>query len=74
MEGNVCVKSSFACGILKIERGSVVGYVKWLQEHCCFVVYSTGDSPRYYMIEGDKQLDYVEVIGNAYKNADLLEG
>ena len=56
--------------ILRDEYGS--GKVKWIMEHCAFLVFATNPS-RYIAMESDGQLKNTEIIGNIYENPELLE-
>lgn len=51
--------------------GVNVGEVKWLQEHCAFVIRNIKPHKYVYM-ESDGKLKYTEVIGNIHDNPDLL--
>lgn len=49
-----------------------VGEVKWVQEHCAYLVF-TKDPTMYHRLESDGKLLYSEVIGNIYANPDLIK-
>jgi uncharacterized phage protein (TIGR01671 family) len=56
--------------ILKDRQG--MGEVKWIQEHCSFLV-RTRKPSAYHRLEGDYQLNLTEVIGNIYENPEILK-
>lgn len=62
---------------VEIYEGDIVkdslglGEVKWLQEHCAFVVRAIHPQS-YYYLTNDGKLINTEVIGNIHENADLL--
>lgn len=48
-----------------------VGEVKWMPEHCAFLVRTT-DPHQYHRLESDGQLKISEIVGNVYENPELL--
>lgn len=63
-------KEIYEGDILRDEYGS--GKVKWIMEHCAFLVFATNPS-RCIAMESDGQLKNTEIIGNIYENPELLE-
>ena len=63
-------KEIYEGDILRDEYGS--RKVKWIMEHCAFLVFATNPS-RYIAMESDGQLKNTEIIGNIYENPELLE-
>jgi uncharacterized phage protein (TIGR01671 family) len=60
-------KGIYEGDILKDKHG--LGEVKWIQEHCAFMV-STSEPSQYHFLESDGQLKDSEVWGNVFDNPD----
>jgi uncharacterized phage protein (TIGR01671 family) len=61
-------KEIYECDILQDD--AIIGEVKWVQEHCAFMVLSRGESSQYHFLESDGQLKWSEVIGNVFDMPD----
>lgn len=48
-----------------------VGQVQWFEEHLAFMIWCVTDNKVYFAYDND--FSNIEVIGNVYENADLLE-
>ena len=48
-----------------------VGQVQWFEEHLAFMIWCVTDNKVYFAHDND--FSKIEVIGNLYENADLLE-
>lgn len=55
-----------------LKDGKGVGEVKWVQEHCAFLI-RTLNPHMYHYLESDERLTESEVTGNIYENPELLE-
>ena len=49
-----------------------VGQVQWFEEHLAFMIWCVTDNKVYFAYDND--FSNIEVIGNVYENADLLNG
>lgn len=49
-----------------------IGQVQWFEEHAAFMIWCVTDNKVYFLYDND--FSKIEVIGNVYENADLLEG
>jgi len=56
-----------------VDDGHGLGEVKWLMEHCSFMVRTIQPSHKYHRLESDGQLKETEVVGNIYENPKLLD-
>lgn len=57
--------------ILKSDEGNV-GIVKWMPEHCAFMIYVKSENRYCYL--WDNNFSKIEIVGNIHDNPELLEG
>lgn len=49
------------------------GYIKWIQKDCSFMAIKIDKEKHHFVMVGDKPLISTEIIGNVYKNPELLK-
>lgn len=54
-----------------LSDGGKVGRVQWFEEHLAFMIWCVTDNKVYFAYDND--FSKIEVIGNVYKNEDLLK-
>jgi uncharacterized phage protein (TIGR01671 family) len=65
------LKQIYEGDILKDSKG--IGEVKWIQEHCAFIVFVREPSGYNWLINDIGKLNFTEVIGNILENPELLK-
>lgn len=58
-------------GDIVLSDDGKIGQVQWFEEHSAFMIWCVTDNKVYFLYDND--FSKIEVIGNMYENADLLE-